>query len=127
VAALVGVPGSLSLALVVGVAGVAGAQSIAVQSRLGAATAAVPDCGDLTVARVGYAVTTGTVRSVTVSGVPASCDGASVRVALVSSTGAALATAGPGVLSGGTVTLTTLTANPSPTAVSRVHVSAVGP
>jgi hypothetical protein len=124
---LLGGVGGLLLGAVLGTAGIAGAESLATRSSIGASTAVVGDCGDLSAVRVGYAVTTGTVQSVTLSGVPAACQGASVRVALVSATGAALATAGPVVVTGTSLTLPALSGAPSPGSVAAVHVSAVGP
>lgn len=127
--ALVGVPAAVSMtaALVLGVGAAALAAPLSVTSTLGAGRADVTPCGDLALARTGYGVTAGTVRSVVVSAVPTGCEGARLQVTLVSSTGAALATAGPVAVNGGLARFTTLSAAPAPSAVARVHVVAVGP
>lgn len=95
-------------------------------STLGAGTARVGDCGDLSLIRPSYDLVAGGVTSVTLDGVPAGCIGARLRIALVSSSGAALATGGPVTATGTTVVVTALSAAPAAGAVVKVHVSAVG-
>lgn len=127
--AVVGVPAAVGLtaALVLGAGAAALAAPLSVTSTLGAGRADVTACGDLALARTGYAVTAGTVQSVVVSAVPAGCEGARLQVTLVSSSGAALAIAGPVTVTGGVARFTALSAAPSPGAVARVDVVAVGP
>ncbi len=120
--ALVAVSGAAVIALAIG----ATAAPTGLTSTLGAGTARVGDCGNLSLVRPSYDLVSGAVTSVTLDGLPASCVGARLRIALVSASGAALATGGPVTSTGSTVVVTTLSAAPAAADVVTVHVSAVG-
>lgn len=98
----------MAAAAVVGVAGatqVAHAALVTASSaRLGAGTTAVGTCGSL--ANLGYSVvnSTGSVTSVTVTGMPSSCNNASLRLA-VSNGGVLQGSGGPVTITKGSATV----------------------
>lgn len=91
---------------------------------LASGRADVLPCGDISSAVITYDVTGGLVSSATVTGLPASCEGSSLWLALTSN-GAALALAGPAVVSAGAAAVSTPTAPPS-TAVTDARIVLIG-
>ena len=118
---------ALALGLVGCGAGLAEAAARSVTSRtLSAGRAAVAPCGSLDSATVGWRVADGQVTGVTVTNLPTACNGAALSATLHAS-GTDVGHGGPVTISSGTAVIGGLSANPAPTSVSGVALSAVGP
>ena len=109
-------------------AGVSGAasQGATAKTLAGAGTATVA-CGALAGVTVSYLTTNGIVTQVRVGGLPAACNGALISVTLTDAAGTDLGSGGPVVVSGGTASVGSLSANPAPGAVANVQLVAIGP
>lgn len=92
---------------------------------IGAGRSVVASCDTDSVGMT-YAVSGGTVSSVTVTNLAAACAGGALRVVLAGSTGASLGAGGPVTISGTSATVS-LSPQPTATAVTAAHVSVVGP
>ena len=112
----------------IGSAGVSGAAPRGVTTKtLAAAGIPAAACGVLSGATVSYLTTNGAVTRVTVSGLPAACNGALVSLSLVNGAGTNLGSGGPVSVSGGSATVGSLTANPTSASVTSVQLLAIGP
>lgn len=110
---------------VLGVGVPALAQGLGVQSaRLGGGTTAVPSCGALSAAVVSYRVTDGIVTAVSVTTLPAACNGADLSLTLVNGS-TVVGSAGPLTINAGSVTAP-VNSGPVSTTVTDVHLSVVG-
>jgi hypothetical protein len=115
-----------SLAAAVAVAAPAAAAALSAQSgSLSAGRIGVTPCGTLSGATVSYILTAKNVTGVVVSNLPTACNGANLWVTLTAGTAAA-ASAGPIVISGGTATATTLSANPAASTITNAYIAASG-
>lgn len=112
----------IAAATTVAAASAAGTRS----ATLAAGQVSVTACGAVSAATVAYRVTAGAVTGVSVSGLPASCDGARLTVTLTSS-GADAGHGGPAVISGGAATIAVLSASPSPSSLTDARLAVAGP
>jgi hypothetical protein len=95
--------------------------------KIGAGFSAVSACGALTGATTSWTVTGGNITAVTVSSIPAGCNGATAAATLVNSSSTSIGGQSGGTVSGGSVTFSSLSANPASTTVAGIHVVLVGP
>ena len=93
--------------------------------ELAAGRAAVGSC-DSDGVGVTYTTSSGTVQSITVTGVAAGCAGGSLRATLANSSGANIGAGGPITVAGTSVTVS-LSPQPSSATVASAHVSITGP
>lgn len=111
--------------LAVGGTGVASAAVLSPPtSRLGTGTAAVASCASSGMAS--WTDEAGSVTQVSITGLPAACNGATLSITLTAAS-VDVGRGGPVTVSGGSATITALTATPSAGTVTDVHVSLVGP
>lgn len=117
--------GALIALPVLGLGGPALAGAFGVESTsLGDGTAAVTSCGALSAAGVSYRVTDGIITAVSVTALPAACNGAALSLTLVNGS-TVVGSAGPLTITAGSVTAA-VNAGPVSTTVSAVHLSVVG-
>ena len=111
--------------LAAGGTGVASAAALApTAARLGAATVAVAACASS--GSVSWLDEAGSVTQITVSGLPAACNGATLSATLTAGT-TDVGHGGPVVVSAGSATISVLTAAPSAGTVTDVYIALVGP
>jgi phage tail protein X len=108
---------------VTGVAAAAGL--VGPMARLGAGSASVTACGDLTAASPRYTVTAGTITGLTLTDLPAGCVDSQLSATLTTN-GIAAASAGPVTVTATSVTFPSLTATPTAGSVTDVRLVAVG-
>lgn len=94
---------------------------------LGSGTVGVSSCGSLAGATVAYLTQNRKVVGITVSGLPASCDGGLLSATLTNATNTNLGGGGPATVGGGAATVTGLSATPTATTPTKVFFSVVGP
>lgn len=111
-----------------GGAGLASAAGLGARSApLGSGAAVVTPCGaGVPSGVVSFRTVGGNVFGLSVSGLPAGCNGGSVSVTLVAGT-AAVAAGGPVVVSGQAADLAALTAQPAASTVTGADVVVTGP
>ena len=95
--------------------------------KIGASTAAVSSCGSLSGIGISWTSTANAVTTVVLSSVPALCNGDTLSLALVDSTGVALATIAPTTITGTTQTFTSFTGSATATLVTGAQISVAGP
>ena len=111
--------------LAAGGTGVATAAALApTAARLGAGTAAVAACASS--GSVSWLDEAGSVTQVSISGLPAACNGATLSATLTAGT-TDVGHGGPVVVSAGSATISVLTAAPSAGTVTDVYIALVGP
>jgi hypothetical protein len=96
-------------------------------TKLGAGFSAVSTCGSLSGTATTWTVTAGKVTALTVSSIPAACNGASASLTLVDSSSASVGSNSAVTVSGGSAVFSSISPTPASTAVAGVHVVLVGP
>ena len=105
--------------------GVATAAALApTAARLGAGTIAITACASS--GSVSWLDGAGSVTQVSINGLPAACNGATLSATLTAGT-TDVGHGGPVVVSAGSATISVLTAAPSAGTVTDVYISLVGP
>jgi hypothetical protein len=114
--------------LVLATAGPASAKLLTPTSvqKVGGGRTAVASCGSLSSATLNYAVRAGTVQSLTISGLPTTCNGGSLSATL-SQNGTDGGRGGPVTVSSGSATISSLSANPTTASVTDVRIVIQGP
>jgi hypothetical protein len=98
-----------------------------VPKKVVGAFAPVSSCGSLSGMSMSWTSTANVVTAITLTSIPAACNGASLRLVLVNSSNTSLATAGPQTVSGTSMTISTLTGSATATSVAGSYVSVAGP
>lgn len=120
-----GAAGAALALLAAGGTGVATAADLKPSAAVvGAGTAAVTACASS--GSVSWLDETGSVTQVSISGLPAACNGATLSATLTAGT-TDIGHGGPVVVSAGSATITVLTAAPSASTVTDVYIALVGP
>jgi hypothetical protein len=96
-------------------------------TKLGAGFSAVASCGSLSGTATSWTVTAGKVTAVTVSSIPAGCNGATAALTLVDSTSASVGSQSGVAVSGGSAVFSSISPTPASTAVAGIHLVLVGP
>jgi hypothetical protein len=110
------------------IAGAAWAGTMTPTSKaLGAGRTTVTACGNLASATITYRVTANAVTGLTATGLPASCNGSSLRATLASAAGTDLGHAGPVTVAASAATFGSFTATPTASSVASVRLAATGP
>lgn len=94
--------------------------------KVGAGATAVTSCGTLSSAAVNYAVQAGAIQGLTISGLPATCNGGALTATL-SQNGTDGGHGGPVTVSSGTAAIATLSGNPTTSSVTDVRIVIQGP
>ncbi len=117
---------ALPVAVVFGSAAFASAATLGgvTASRLGVGISGVASC-DVDGVRLSYAVSDGSVQTVTVTDIAVGCTNGSLRLVLANNSGASIGAGGPAAVTGTTITVS-ITPQPSSTAVAAAHVSIIG-
>ncbi len=88
----------------------------------------VAPCQDLTTAEIAWSVKTNSaVMGVEISGLGAGCNGAVASITLTDSSNASVGSQSGVTVASGSAVFSTLSANPSPSTVTNVNVTVVGP
>jgi hypothetical protein len=103
------------------------AGSTTTTTKLGAGFSAVASCGSLSGTATSWTVTAGKVTAVTVSSIPAACNGATASLTLVDSTSASVGSQGGVTVGGGSALFSSISPTPASTAVAGIHLVLVGP
>ena len=114
----------LALVAATGTGLAAAAPLLPAAASLGSGIAVVAACTSS--GTVSWTDTAGSVTAVSISGLPAGCEGAQLSLTLLSGT-TDLGHGGPATVSGGTATVSGLSAAPAAAGVTRVQVLVVGP
>jgi len=116
------------LGLAVGVPCVAVAGGVGTTSRtVSSASTSVSSCGSLSGIGVSWTATANVVTAVTLTSIPAACNGATLSVTFTGTANTSLGSAGPVTVTGTSQTLSSVTGSPASTSVTGAFVSAVGP
>lgn len=116
------------LCVVVGPPGVAfAAGSTTTTTKLGAGFSAVSSCGSLSGTVTSWTVTAGKVTALTVSSIPAGCNGAIASLTLVDSSSTSIGSKSGVTVAAGSAVFSSIAPTPASTAVAGVHVVLVGP
>jgi hypothetical protein len=103
------------------------AGSTTTSTKLGAGFSAVSSCGSLSGTSTSWTVTAGKVTAVTVSGIPAGCNGATASVTLVDSSSASVGAQSGVTVAGGSAVFSSVSPSAVSTVVAGIHVVVVGP